>query len=126
MELTHIRLLVDNYKDCFHFYKDILGFEVTWGDENSNYADFKFQGVTLALFERKQMIAAIGETYARDFEKVDRTALVFKVENVEKIYQELKRKVEFITEPTEQPSWGIKVAHFRDPAGNLIEIYENL
>lgn len=40
MELTHIRLLVDNYKDCFHFYKDILGFEVTWGDENSNYADF--------------------------------------------------------------------------------------
>lgn len=126
MELTHIRLLVDNYKDCFHFYKDILGFEVTWGDENSNYADFKFQGVTLALFERKQMIAAIGETYARDFEKVDRTALVFKVENVEKIYQELKRKVEFITEPTEQPSWGIKVAHFRDPAGNLIEINENL
>ncbi len=72
------------------------------------------------------MIAAIGETYARDFEKVDRTALVFKVENVEKTYQELKRKVEFITEPTEQPSWGIKVAHFRDPAGNLIEIYENL
>lgn len=126
MELTHIRLLVDNYKDCFHFYKDILGFEVTWGDENSNYADFKFQGFTLALFERKQMIAAIGETYARDFEKVDRTALVFKVENVEKIYQELKRKVEFITEPTEQPSWGIKVAHFRDHAGNLIEINENL
>ena len=92
MELTHIRLLVDNYKDCFHFYKDILGFEVTWGDENSNYADFKFQGFTLALFEWKQMIAAIGETYARDFEKVDRTALVFKVENVEKNLSGIKKE----------------------------------
>ncbi|WP_404458616.1 VOC family protein [Oceanobacillus kapialis] len=126
MELTHTRLLVDNYKECFLFYRDILGFEVAWGDENSNYADFKFNGATLGIFERKQMVQAIGGEYSPEALKTDRTVLVFKVANVENSYQKLNKKVTFITEPKEQEDWGIKVAHFRDPAGNLIEIYENL
>ncbi|MEC5423290.1 hypothetical protein QGM71_07220 [Virgibacillus sp. C22-A2] len=58
--------------------------------------------------------------------KADRTALIFKVKSVEETYQELKSKVKFITKPTEQRDWGIKVAHFRDPAASLIEIYESI
>lgn len=127
MELTHTRLLVDNYKECFLFYRDVLGFNVTWGDENSNYADFKFSsGATLGVFDRKQMVKAIGEEYSTDIEKADKTALIFKVKSVEETYQKLKSKVEFISKPIEQKDWGIKVAHFRDPAGSLIEIYENI
>ncbi|SFB37599.1 Catechol 2,3-dioxygenase [Lentibacillus halodurans] len=126
MELTHTRLLVDNYKECFFFYKDVLGFELSWGNENSNYADFKFNGCTLGIFKRKQMVEAIGVEYVTLIDKVDKTALIFKVNSVEEKHQELKGKVNFITEPTEQKDWGIKVAHFRDPAGSLIEIYENI
>lgn len=126
MEFTHTRLLVDNYKECFLFYRDVLGFAVTWGDENSNYADFKFKGATLGIFDRKQMVEAIGEKYSTYITKVDRTALIFKVESVDESYQELKSKVEFISKPTDQKDWGIKVAHFRDPAGSLIEIYESI
>ncbi|RDW22096.1 VOC family protein [Oceanobacillus chungangensis] len=124
MEFTHTRLLVDNYKECLIFYRNALGFDVTWGDESSNYADFKFNGTTLGVFERKQMVEANGEDFSTVIEKADRTALIFKVKSVEETYQELKRKVEFITKPTEQEDWGIKVAQFRDPAGSLIEIYE--
>lgn len=126
MEFTHTRLLVDNYKECFLFYREVLGFEVTWGDEDSNYADFKFNGATLGVFDRKQMVEAIGEEYSADIAKVDRIALIFKVKNVEETYQELKSKVKFITKPTDQKDWGIKVSHFRDPAGSLIEIYEGI
>ena len=126
MELTHTRLLVDNYKECFLFYRDVLGFEVSWGDETSNYADFRFNGCTLGIFERKQMVEAMGGIYSSPSEKSDRTALVFKVENVEESYLALKGRVNFITEPAEQKGWGLKVAHFRDPAGSLIEIYENI
>ena len=126
MELTHTRLLVDNYKECFLFYRDVLGFEVAWGNENSNYADFKFNGAALGLFERKKMSEALGLEYSADIENADRTALIFKVTNVEEKYQELKNKVQFISEPAEQKNWGIKVAHFRDPAGSLIEIYESI
>ncbi|WP_342353799.1 VOC family protein [Siminovitchia fortis] len=60
MELTHTRLLVDNYKECFLFYRDVLGFEVSWGDEETLYAEFKFSGCSLGLFERKQMLETIG------------------------------------------------------------------
>ncbi|MYL70485.1 VOC family protein [Halobacillus litoralis] len=126
MDLTHVRLLVDDYVTCFHFYRDTLGFEVTWGDENSNYADFRFQGVTLGVFERKQMVEALGDVYAKSGSREDRAALIFKVDDVEDMYEEWKRKVTFITEPVEQKDWGIKVAHFRDPDGNLLEIYESI
>ena len=95
MQLSHIRLLVYNYKECFLFYRDVLGFDVSWGDEDSNYADFKFSGVTLGLFDRKQMVEAIGEEYVAQLELVDRTALIFQVPNVEEAYQTLKNKVEF-------------------------------
>jgi len=124
LDFTHTRLLVDNYQKCFLFYRDVLGFEVTWGDEHSNYADFKFNGATLGIFERKQMIEAIGEKYSPDIEKSDRVALIFKVKSVEETYHNLKNKVKFIDKPTEQRDWGIKVVHFRDPAGSLIEVYE--
>lgn len=126
MELTHTRLLVDDYKECFLFYRDILGFEVSWGNKNSNYAEFKFNGATLGIFKRKMMLEAIGESYSTDFAKHDAAALIFKVNNVEETYQELKNKVVFITKPTEQKDWGLKVAHFRDPSGTLLEIYENI
>ncbi|RFB13491.1 VOC family protein [Bacillus sp. HNG] len=127
MNLTHIRLLVDNYKECFIFYRDILGFEVSWGDENSRYADFTgIGGVKLGLFERKQLVEAIGAEYVPLVENQDKTTLIFKVESVEDTYEKMKEKLEFITQPHEQVDWMLKVAHFRDPAGNLIEIYENL
>lgn len=126
MELTNIRLLVDNYKACFVFYRNVLDFKVIWGDEDSNYADFEFEGITLSLFERKQMAAAIGAEYHILRKRSDKAALIFKVDDVEAKYRELQKKVDFITEPTVQENWGIKVAHFRDPAGNLLEIYENL
>lgn len=126
MELTHTRILVDNYKECFLFYRDVLGFTVSWGDEESLYADFKFSGCKLGLFERKQMLEAIGVEKNSILHKEDRTTLVFQVDSVEESYKNLREKVEFLTEPVAQEGWGIKVAHFRDPGGTLIEIYEGL
>nr|WP_237417121.1 VOC family protein [Halobacillus litoralis] len=124
--MTHVRLLVDDYQTCFYFYRDTLGFEVTWGDEHSNYADFTFEGVTLGVFERKQMVEALGDVYGKSEAREDRAALVFKVNDVEETYQAWKDRVTFITEPVEQKDWGIKVAHFRDPDSNLLEIYESI
>ncbi|WP_226577748.1 VOC family protein [Halobacillus litoralis] len=126
MELTHTRLLVDHYKECFLFYRDVLGFEVSWGNEDSKYADFKFNGAALGIFDRQQMAEATGTEYSQDVNQTDRTALIFKVRSVDETYEELKGKVEFITPPTKQEGWGIKVAHFRDPAGSLLEIYEKI
>jgi hypothetical protein len=41
MQLTHVRLLVEDFDVCFRFYRDVLGFTVTWGAEGDGYADFQ-------------------------------------------------------------------------------------
>ncbi|PFA67141.1 bleomycin resistance protein [Bacillus sp. AFS015802] len=126
MELTHTRLLVNDYKNCFLFYRDVLGFEVSWGDETSLYGQFKVGNTHLGIFERKQMTDALGTIDYSSKSSCNRMALIFEVASVEDTYEKLKEKVEFITMPMEKVEWGMKVAHFRDPEGSLIEIYENI
>ncbi len=58
--MTHTRLLVSNYKECFLFYRDIMGLSVMWGDEDGIYADFDANGHLLAIFEKAPMAEAIG------------------------------------------------------------------
>lgn len=38
---THTRLLVTKFAECFRFYRDVLGFKVTWGKEDERYADIE-------------------------------------------------------------------------------------
>ena len=127
LTFTHSRLLVPNYRDCFRFYRDVLGFAIEWGDEDGTYADFRTGETTLALFDRAVMAEVVG---AGDEPRVaaprDEVTLVFGVESVDETYEGLHADVAFITEPHDRPGWGIRVAHFRDPAGTLVEINEPL
>jgi catechol 2,3-dioxygenase-like lactoylglutathione lyase family enzyme len=128
IKFTHVRLLVSDYKACFRFYQDVLGFEVLWGDEEGGYADFKTGEVSIALFGRQDMADAVGagQKPAR-VDAQDRAALIFAVENVDETYRVLSEKgVEVAAGPVDRPDWGIRTAHFRDPDGNLIEINESL
>ncbi|MBI1730509.1 VOC family protein [Candidatus Acetothermia bacterium] len=128
MNLTHIRLLVADFRSCFRFYRDVLGFKATFGKEDEVYADFDAGSVTLALFDRKIMAEAVQTACLPSAAKSqDRAALILGVEDFDSSYQQLKKKgVSFITEPTSRTEWGIRVAHFRDPDGNLLEIYSAL
>ena len=57
----------------------------------------------------------------------DKFAIIIEVDNVNETFDQLKAKsIEFITEPKDMKAWGIRVAHLRDPEGNLIEIFSNL
>lgn len=127
-KFNYTRLLVNNYKDCFLFYRDILGLKVTYGAEDDTYADFDTGNVTLALFSRQNMSEAIGSTrLPSEVKAQDVVCLCFGVENVDAACEELKKRgVGLVTEPADREGWGIRTAHFRDPAGNLIEIFQPL
>lgn len=122
MKLTHIRLLVKNYEVCFRFYRDVMKFEVVWGDETSGYADFKTEdGSLLAINDREVMKEVVGESAAR--ERSDKVVLIFEVDDLERAVQDLKgRGATFVAEIQERPSWEIRTAHLRDPAGNVLEL----
>jgi catechol 2,3-dioxygenase-like lactoylglutathione lyase family enzyme len=128
MKYTHTRLLVEDFAECFRFYRDVLGFEVGFGEETTGYADFNTGECTIALFDRKEMAAAVGYSHKPvSADSMDRVALIFGVESVDETVQMLKNKgVTLVTEPVDMTDWGIRVALFRDPDGNLLEINQPL
>jgi catechol 2,3-dioxygenase-like lactoylglutathione lyase family enzyme len=117
VKLTHVRLLVDDFPSCFRFDRDVLGLEVTWGEENDGYADFRAGVGTIALMQRN------GQGEVVDLRPAgDRSMVILAVESVDETAARLHAHL--VTEPQSRPDWGIRFARLRDPAGTLIEINE--
>lgn len=123
MRISHVRLIVPNVQKCFLFYRDILGLKVLHGNEETPYAEFQTGDINIAL--EPPMVSEPIEALRKphEFSANDQVAIIFSVDDVDATYDQLKsRDVEFVKEPHDTPEWGHRVAYFRDPAGNLIEI----
>lgn len=129
MELNCIRLLVKDFDLCFEFYSKKLELTVAWGKIGGEYASFDV-GIPagLSLFKSDLMAEAIGNKEMSLPENCrEKVAIVLKVADVDKSYAELlENEVVFVKEPTDMTGWGMRAAHFRDPEGNLIEMWSEL
>lgn len=125
MRLTHIRLCVDDVPTCYRFYKDVLKLKPQFDASESVYAEFDSGDAMLALFDRKLMDAVTGNSSG--VKTSDSVVICFNVDSVDQVVTDLKKQgVKMVTEPHDQPKWMLRVAHFRDPAGNLIEINQGI
>jgi catechol 2,3-dioxygenase-like lactoylglutathione lyase family enzyme len=125
MKLTYVRLLVTDFDACFRFYRDVMEWEPTWGQEGDGYADFATgSDCTLALFSRAVTADVVGTSeLPADLPTQDRVSLIVGVEDLREAVSGLReRGAQIILEPTDRPDWGIRVAYLRDPDGNLIEV----
>jgi catechol 2,3-dioxygenase-like lactoylglutathione lyase family enzyme len=125
MKLTHVRLLVREFRECFRFYNGLLGLKVVWGEESSGYAEFEIgAGLALALFNRQAMADAIGAgAVPEDAVAQDTAMLVLSVEDLEAEVRRLREAgVNLVRDVEDRPGWGIRTAHLRDPDGTLIEL----
>lgn len=127
-KFTHTRLLVNHFKDCFVFYRDIMGFKPTYGSPEDIYGDFDTGLTNLALFDRQLMSEAIGTArLPLQSDGQDKACLVFLVDNVDAACEHLKALgVDLVAEPIDHKDWGVRTAHLRDPDGNLIEVNQGI
>lgn len=125
----HVRLLVSDFPSCFRFYSEALGLKVNWGDEADNYASFEARdGAVFSIFNKRLMAEAVGRRdYPAQTQCQDPFVLTFRVADLDEVAGRLRRMgIALVNAPTDRPEWGIRVAHFRDPDGNLIELNAEL
>jgi metallothiol transferase len=106
-----ITFYVSNLEKAAKFYKETLGLEKKY--EYSSYIGFECGGVEIGLTPT-----------LKEGQKVSPASpsVEFLVDDVEKVYNELKNKgVKFIKELHEEP-WGGRQATFTDPDGNILDI----
>lgn len=102
----------EHLDEAIAFYRDVLGLrlEAKYGED---WAEFDIGGTTVAIHgTRGQAVPGTGAT------------VVFEVDDLDVTMRALSgRGVRFEGEVTEVPDSG-RFASFRDPAGNLIQIYQ--
>jgi lactoylglutathione lyase len=127
MKLSQIRLMVKDFKKSVAFYKDIMEFPLVMSEEKMQYASFDTGEIKLEILSRKSMAEVLGETELPvDLNSQSRFLLDVAVDDVDKVYNRLKKNgAESVTEPHDRKEWNARVAHFRDPDGNIIEIYKH-
>ncbi|MDQ4124083.1 MAG: VOC family protein [Actinomycetota bacterium] len=119
MNLTHVRLLTDDVERLLAFYRDVLGLEVTL--DASVYFELRSGNAILGLFRRDLMGQMIGAELPPGGS--DAAVMTFAVDDVDEAARSLREKgAELVSDPKDYEAAFLRVAHLRDPDGNLIEI----
>lgn len=123
MKLTHVRLLTDDVEGLARFYREVLGLELTLDAGDGVYKELRGPGdVILGVFRRDLMGQMIGAELPVAGSS-DAVALTFAVDDVDEAARAVReRGAELVSEPRDYEVAFLRVAHLRDPDGNLIEL----
>ena len=111
-----VRIFVTDWAGALAFYKDKLGLQTTFENEEMGWAQFNAGGAELAL---ERLAPGDPETEALVGRYV---GVSLQVDDILSVHNTLvERGVEFEGPPAVQP-WGGTLAHLRDPEGNVITL----
>lgn len=114
MKIYGLRVFVDDLDAALRFYRDLLGLKVKWDMSDHGAVGFDL-GIDL-IVEREDPNGADGDLIGRF------VGVSISVDDIEQTHASLSAAgVEFEGPPTKQP-WGGVLAHFRDPAGNILTL----
>ncbi|TQM32065.1 VOC family protein [Nocardia bhagyanarayanae] len=119
MKLVSIRLITNDIQRLVSFYHHVTGVEANWA--TPDFAEIVTPAGTLAIGSTRTVaLFAAGSAHPAD----NHTAIIeFLVPDVDADYRRLRDTVEdFVNEPTTMP-WGNRSLLFRDPDGNLINLF---
>ncbi len=119
MKFISTRIITADVNRLVDFYELVTETSAVWGNEL--FAEIPTPIGTLAIGSDKT-VALFGEGSAEP--AANRSAILeFIVEDVDAEYERLRdRVVQIVTEPTTMP-WGNRALLFRDPDGNLVNLF---
>ena len=121
--LSHIRFLTTDVAADAAFYRDAVGLKQVV-DVPGVYAELDTGASRLAFYRADLMDEVLGTTAGTG---ADAVIVCLRVDNVDAEATRLKsRSVTMLREPHDQQAWYQRVAHFRDPAGRLVELWSPL
>jgi len=117
--LTNVCLITTNVTRLVNFYEKVLGMKAQWSGDQ--YAELRTGIGVLAIFsadaEEKYIPGSANAVSNRS------AILEFRVTDVDQEYARLQPLVTlWVKRPTTQP-WGTRSVYFRDPDGNLVDLY---
>jgi len=122
--LSHVRYLVHEFEPLLRFYRDVLGLKVAV-DVPGVYAELETAGGRLAFYRAELMAEVVGAAVAT--RSSDDVVICLRVDNVDAAATRVRLAgTPLVTAPHDQPAWLQRVAHLRDPAGHLVELWSPL
>jgi len=120
MNFASVRLITDDMERLVQFYEKVMG--VSAERPAPVFAELVLPSCTLAIGHSQTVpLFGVDSAVAGDNRSV---ILEFRVHNVDAEYERLKPLVdEWVKEPTTMP-WGNRAVLFRDPDGNLINLFQ--
>jgi len=121
MKLAQARIVTNDVPGLTRFYQEVTGITPRGNDR---YVEFHAGALTLAISSQSTIDRhSAGATTPAANRSV---ILDFEVEDVDRERARLQHVIrEFVLEPTTQP-WGNRSMLFRDPDGNLINVFANI
>lgn len=119
MKFVSTRLITADVKRLVTFYEVVAEVTAVWGSDL--FAEIPTSVATLAIGSDKT-VPLFGHGSAEP--AANRTAIIeFIVDDVDAEYERLRGHIsEVVTEPTTMP-WGNRALLFRDPDGNLVNLF---
>lgn len=119
MNFVSIRIITDRVQRLVEFYEHVIGASAAWS--TPDFAELVTPSCTLAIASTRT-VALFGADSARPAD--NHTVIIeFRVDDVDQEYQRLAHLLdEFVQQPTTMP-WGNRSVLFRDPDGNLINLF---
>ncbi|MDQ1019584.1 VOC family protein [Streptomyces afghaniensis] len=124
MELAQVRLLVTDFAACYHFYGEVLGLKPQSGAVDGPYEKFSpaVGSAGIALQDRSMMAEVLDEL--GDTANGHRSLVVLRVDALDAYCEEVTMRGATILHGPTHLTGRLRVAHLKDPEGNLVELQE--
>ncbi|MGX1544306.1 VOC family protein [Streptomyces adustus] len=124
MELAQVRLLVTDFAACYRFYADVLGLKPQSGATQGPYEKFSpaAGSAGIALQDRAMMAEVLGEL--GDPATGHRSLVVLRVDDLDASCARITARGATLLHGPAEMTERMRVAHLKDPEGNVVELQE--